>query len=422
VGPAGDERLKRLLGTPELAWLVTRVRRRLELGETLDATVTLADAAPAQRRALERLLGRPPRNGQALRVSLPDVDKLLRRSGACPEGLAVAVERLTGPVVVKARERAAHKAAWDAAYEPLEQAVSASGRAELDEWLRNVRSAGIVKRIEPNPLAARELLARAAIVVAALPAQREPLGRFASRLLGDAHALDEREPLTTVVLGAVRALAGIPPAAEGESPAEWRREVWAAVGLLRDPLSSTVLTLGLRGAPGSVTGRLLGLSAEAGEPFVLTLRQLAAGAPWHNGALAGQTTHVCENPVVVALAADRLGAACSPLVCISGQPGAAAMTLLRALAAAGARLRYHGDFDWGGVSIANALHARLPIEPWRHDAASLRAAIAAGASGPPLRGSPVNASWDPDLASTLHSAGHAVEEEAVVDQLLADLG
>lgn len=422
MGPAGDERLRRLLGTPELAWLVARTRRRLELGRTLDATITLRDATLGQRRAVERLLGRPPREGHALRVSLPAVDALLRRSGACPDGLAAAVERLTGPIIVVAERRAAHERAWAAAYDPLERAVAASGREELEAWLQRLRGAGTVKRIEPDPLAARTLLGDAATTLTALPAQREPLGRFAGRVLGDAHALDDSEPLATVVLGAVRALAGIAPPADGESPAEWRREAWAAVGVLRDPLSSTALTLGLPGTDRSATGRLLALAAEAGEPLVLTLRQLAAGSPWREQTLEGRTTHVCENPVVVALAADRLGAACNPLVCVGGQPGAAAMTLLRALATGGARLRYHGDFDWGGVSIANTLHARLPIEPWHYDTAALRAALAAGASGPPLRGNPVVARWDPDLASTLRSAGHAVEEEAVTDGLLADLG
>ena len=87
---------------------------------------------------------------------------------------------------------------------------------------------------------------------------------------------------------------------------------------------------------------------------------------------------VCENPVVVGEAADRLGAAAGPLVCIGGQPGAAAMTVLRAAVAAGATLRYHGDFDWGGVRIGNVLFDRLPLSPWRFDAASYRAAAGAG--------------------------------------------
>ena len=83
---ADVERLRRLLGDPELQWLLARVRRRLELGQPLEGTVTLADASAAQRRAAQRLLGRRPRAGRALNVSLGAVDELVRRSRAGPGG------------------------------------------------------------------------------------------------------------------------------------------------------------------------------------------------------------------------------------------------------------------------------------------------------------------------------------------------
>lgn len=91
-------RLHRLLGGEDLAWLVARVRKRLERDEPLHISVTLPNATEAQRQAVHRLLGRAPRPGRALSVSLPSVDDLLRRSGAHPDGLASAVLELTGPL------------------------------------------------------------------------------------------------------------------------------------------------------------------------------------------------------------------------------------------------------------------------------------------------------------------------------------
>jgi uncharacterized protein (TIGR02679 family) len=129
---------------------------------------------------------------------------------------------------------------------------------------------------------------------------------------------------------------------------------------------------------------------------------------------------VCENPVVLALAADRLGPRCPPLICTSGQPGAAVMTLLRRLAAAGAHLVHHGDFDWGGIRIGNVLNARLPVAPWRFDASAYERAVA-GHPGPRLRGAPVGAAWDAEVSAAMQRAGRVVEEEAVVDELLDDL-
>jgi uncharacterized protein (TIGR02679 family) len=120
------------------------------------------------------------------------------------------------------------------------------------------------------------------------------------------------------------------------------------------------------------------------------------------------------------MAADRFGLRCPPLVCTSGQPGAAVMVLLRRLTEAGARLSHHGDFDWGGVRIGNVLHARLAIRAWRFDAAAYEQAVAAD-PGPRLRGGATAACWDPKLAAAMLAAGHAVEEESVAERLLADL-
>lgn len=53
-------RLARLLGTPDLSWLVERARRRLVAGQPMTGSVSLADPTPAQRAAAERLLARAP--------------------------------------------------------------------------------------------------------------------------------------------------------------------------------------------------------------------------------------------------------------------------------------------------------------------------------------------------------------------------
>ncbi len=411
-----EERLRRLLGDPQLAWLVRRVRSRMEQGQPLEGTVTLARSTAAERQAFHRLLGRPPRQGRSLSVSLDAVDQLLRRSDACAEGLAAAVVLLGGPLTV--REDATE--AWREAFAELEAVVAASGRPELVHWLEDLRRSGRVKRLQPDPQRARTLLGRLASVLSALPADGEPLGRFAARRVGSAHALDDGKSLATLGLGAARALARLEPPRDGESPAESRREAWAAVGLLRGELSSVVLSSGLPGHTASGVGRILAVARDRGEPVALTLRQLARDPPTWDRSLRRTRVSVCENPVVLALAVDRLGPRCPPLVCTSGQPGAAVMTLLRGLAAAGAELVHHGDFDWGGIRIGNVLRARVSVAPWRFDVAAYERAVAVQ-PGPRLRGAPVGAAWDPGLSAAMRRAGRVVEEEAVVDELLDDL-
>jgi uncharacterized protein (TIGR02679 family) len=436
------ERLGRLLGDPELQWLLTRIRRRLELGEPLTGSVMFANASPAQHRAAQRLLGRQPRAGRALSVPLDAVDEVVRRSRVSPDGLAAAVIALTGPVVVRAEANTAERLAWEWAFAPLEELVSrrieveADGSEKLASWLQQLHRSGVLKRMSPNPGDARILLERLVTVLTALPADGEPLGGFAARAAGGAHALDEGEPLATLALGAVRALAELNAPGPGESRSESRREAWGSVGLLCDELSSVVLTLGLPGGEKTGSGRILQAAQRTGQPVWLTLRQLVRDPPeWmtayrvvpsgstaaSGGSFAGQMVHICENPVIVALAADRLGAECPPLVCTGGQPGAATMLLLRALVAAGARLAHHGDFDWGGIRIGNVLHARLALVPWQFDTEAYTRAADSVTSTQPLGDAPVAASWDPRLSDAMRHTGRRIEEELVVDELLADL-
>jgi uncharacterized protein (TIGR02679 family) len=399
------DRLSRLLGG-ELTWLVERVRKRLERGESLDTSVTLTSATQEQRDAVHRLLGRRPRAGAALTVALPAVDEILRRSGASPDGLAAAVTALTGPITDRAARAATLDAAWRRAFAPL--TAVAGSRAELAEWYARLHATGLVRRLTSTPETAGPLLADLARVVADLPSSGEPLSTFAARTAHDAHALDDGRPLATLALGAARVLAGLP-----EAPS---REVWASVGVVRDDVSSTVLTLGFPGDAHTATGRALAAFHAVGQPVVLTLRQLVGAPPrLPTGPIA-----ICENPVVVTTAADRLGPACPPLVCTHGQPGAAVMHLLRTLAETGADLRFHGDFDWGGVRIGNVLFDRLPIHPWRFDAPTYRTVVAAH-PGTALAGTPVAATWDPHLAPAMTELATKVEEERLLDTLVQDL-
>lgn len=412
MAAADHERLTRLLGGEDLAWLIDRVHRRIERGESLDTSVTLSDSSAEQRAAVHRLLGRRPRPGAALTVSLTRVDEILRHSGACQEGLAAAVIALTGPIAERAAAAAELERSWRCALAPLAAAVAE--RVELADWYGRIRAAGLIRRLTGTPDSASSLLADLATIIRSLPVNGEPLGRFAARIVGDAHALDDGRPLTTLALGAARAMADLPDGAGSE----WRREVWAGVGLLRDDLSSTVLTLGLPGDGETATGRMLGTWREVGQPALLTLRQLVRDTPRLR--LEGQDVFVCENPVVVSAAADNLGRHSRSLVCTGGQPGTAVLFLLRQLAKSGAVLRYHGDFDWGGLRIANVVFDRLPVQPWHFDAPSYRLATSVH-SGKRLTGTPATASWDANLGAAMSAVGMRVEEEAVLDDLVDDL-
>jgi uncharacterized protein (TIGR02679 family) len=418
-------RLHRLLGGHELAWLVDRVRRRLESGQSLDSTVTRPGAGDAERAAVGRLLGRAPRPGRSLSVPLPAVDQVLRDSGACPDGLAAAVIALTGPVTPR-REAADRLAlAWERAFAPLAGTVTA--HPELADWYAMLHTTGLVRRLARTPAEAAPLLAVLARLLPHLPAAPpRSLSTFAAEHTGDAHALDHG-PLATLTLDAVRSLTGAAPGGDTQS----RRETWAAVGLLLDELSSQVLALNLPGDDRTATGRALAALGTAAQPAVLTLRQLVRDPPLlptpppasdPGYPRRGGTAYVCENPAVVLAAADRLGRDCAPLICLQGQPSTAALRLLRLCTDSGWTLRYHGDFDWGGFRIAGRLLAHVPWTPWRYTTADYRAALAGYPATAPLTGTVADSPWDPPLAEAVLAAGRRIEEELVLDHLILDLG
>ena len=126
---------------------------------------------------------------------------------------------------------------------------------------------------------------------------------------------------------------------------------------------------------------------------------------------------VCENPTIVALAAARIGQGCAPLVCVNGQFGTPSLVLLRQLREAGARLRYHGDFDPAGLVIARRAMAEGMALPWRFGAQDYVVAP----KSVPFSGEPGPTPWDPALSDAMRLDRRTVHEEAVFGSLAEDL-
>ncbi|MFJ7196409.1 MULTISPECIES: TIGR02679 domain-containing protein [unclassified Streptomyces] len=120
-----------------------------------------------------------------------------------------------------------------------------------------------------------------------LPPRSRRSGRLASRLRGSPVPipLGDGMSLAALTLSGFRALMGF---LDG-SGADWRKEAWPSVGLLRDEPSSTVITLNLRciSALEWMTG--------SSEPSVLTLRQLIRRPP----VSTAPSVRICENPAVL---------------------------------------------------------------------------------------------------------------------------
>ncbi len=416
------DRARELAQRPGYATLLAALRERLERGGQ-PATVTLPNLDPAARRALADLLGRrrPPSPGSPVRLDAVEKGLLASRVGA---GLVEVLEVLGGPLTDRRARRVEAEAAWDAVWAVEHPGAS---RPEVRAWLQGLRRHGILRRLTGDPVQAAALLAQALDVVDRLPARGVALSVLAGEAVGDPHALDPGQPLATLVLRALARMADrdVPASARG------RRQLWAEVGVVCDPLSVSVLVLGLRLNGSDIVARSCNDHASCGVPLRLTLHQLVTtdslGSPQ-------EQILVCENPSVVAAATARAGevevpsassepasSVAHPLVCVEGVPDIAADRLLTGLVAGGSTLNFHADFDWGGLRIGNILVNRYGAMPWRFTAPDYRRAVAARAVVSELPARRGEAAWDRDLAPAMRGARVAIAEEQVLDELLGDV-
>lgn len=391
-----DARLQRLLGGEALAGLRKRLRQRYQRGAPT-GVMRLGELSEAEHAALAALAGRPARHVRSMQIEVAEIDARLARAELAVS-LRDALEQIDGPIVDLTAERLQARSAWQQLIEDCEH----SG---LRSALQTPGGLGLLKRLcGSRPEAGAQLVRDADRVLRRLPALGIPRAQLAVAALGDAHALDAGSPAATLVLTALRQLAAAEPDIEST------REQWAAAGVLVNELARPALALNLPGPTG----------AEAGEPTYLSLRRLLRSPPaW---GVIGCPVFVCENPNLLAIAADQLGPRCAPLVCTDGMPAAAQRVLLGQLRAAGAVLHYHGDFDWPGLRIGNLMLREHDARPWRFSTADYYAAVrGAPRPGRLLDDAAVSALWDDTLAGAMLAERLAIDEEGLAEVLLGDL-
>ncbi|WP_328906890.1 TIGR02679 family protein [Streptomyces sp. NBC_00234] len=395
------------LDRPELAPVWQAFHARLSTGRPV-TRVRTGPLDEAARSALADLLGLDRLPGPHLTVALARLDEALLDS--CGQDTRSVVTGIVGPLGDRAADRAAEAADRAALWEWFATHPVVRAQPALDAWVSPVRRAGV---IGGSVQATRRTLGDALRVLADIPARGEPLPVFATRVLDDSHALDDGTRLSSLVLRALSALHGVP----APETASDRRALWSRAGIADDALSTTVLTAGLRPVGRGPVAQALAVLSSAGHATHLTLAQLRAPGDLQ---FPRTTVHITENPSIPALALQRFGPSCPPLVCTSGWPNSAVILLLDRLAEAGAPLRYHGDFDGEGLRIAAHVLARSAATPWLMSTADFLAAHTRSPSGP-AAGRITEAPWDAGLAPALSAAGTAVLEEHVAEELLADL-
>lgn len=398
------------LRRPELSPVWNRIREHLERHGWAKLGSVSVDLDAQQAATLAGLLGTSRLRPGRLRLDLARLDQALR-SSRLNTGLLDALEQIGGKLVdgreIRITTAASEAELWSRLYAHSALALHAG----LREWLTRMRQRGTARRIAGERVGS--VLEQVLMVVGQLPARDLPLQRLAVRV-GSAHDLDWDQPLGSLILNALAHLHGQAP----PTSALGRRQLWAEFGVILDALSPTVLALNLQPEGEGLLAGILRACAQAGEPASVTLGQLnLEKLTFPSGHAA---VLICENPVVMEVIKTKLGASAPPIVCVAGRFNTAAGLLLGYLVNAGVRLRYHGDFDYPGIAIANEVIARFGAEPWLFDIASYRRALETSPGHPP-EGRLVVASWDSELAPAIAFHRRAVHQEAVVEDLLSEL-
>jgi|GEM_PF-2154653 len=319
---------------PVLEAALERYRRDGTLGRSSPA---LEDAAWD---ALSRLLGRRVR-----RLDLLDLDAALRQTRYGLPLLEVLQELNGGPILVQREQKST-----------LERALSETLQAVSDpEWRaaleRGEAGASLIRTaLNKNPEAQKnallEDLRRVSSALNLLRASALHLPILAVRVADNAHALDP-DRRAGKLLGA--ALEGL------NLPAP-----------LRDRVSSSVLVANLRGAAW--------LEAAAERALIL---------PWLEVDRLGvvraenDALHIVENPAVFEKLLEHWPE--KSLLCTSGQPSHAALSLLERLSLS-TTLKVCCDLDVGGLHIAARLKRRFPAQfaAWHYDLETYRTLLKTG--------------------------------------------
>jgi uncharacterized protein (TIGR02679 family) len=400
---------------PEYRRLLDAARRSLErTGGSLDGSISVNSPSDAERKAIIGITGTYREGGASrLTVRLSDLDAAVAE--ATGGGLAGLLAGIFGEPL---RDRPAERERLAAGVDKCVRLLGDSYLSSFEwysAWVAGLRADGTLTRLVNSSNIGPVL--QAVNVLQAMDGRQAPvlLQALAAEVTGDTKALSHPTVLSSLVLRALAQRLGAPKPVSAED----RRELWDEFDVVVDDLASRVLVLGLP-AVGDGLGDWLTSAARRGIPFYVTLQQLVS-MPVSVGEPA---VYVCENPAVLRAACGSLGSLSMPLICTEGRPSTAFHRLASAVVAGGGQLRYHGDFDWPGISIAAAVMARHGAVPWRLGTADYLAGVrACAASGEsvPLSGSPLATPWDPSLSAMMTKAGQVLYEESVTDALLADL-
>jgi uncharacterized protein (TIGR02679 family) len=383
--------------------------------------VILSDCTPTERREIASFLGKPLYADLNIRVKLADVEKALLHSFNCTLPDLLRAYFPDRELVTRVDQQAQHRDYQLRFRTALAEITTqlpqdAHGRHWLEhglhgeQWLyaryKNASTEEQQKQLK--------LVAYIARLLDQLPQPGTPerLALFAQRTSGDPHMLDAGRAAGRLFLLALSDMAGdkIQGDREGRlypiravqadlrlvgaldetlavalenvtGDREQEHILYRNAGLLVDTISTNVAAYNLASALYLDGTPDLLLQTAGARVMLLPLRQLQE---WQSVTSSSAAIYVVENPQVFEEIIASVHAENEPptLVCASGWPSVAVLTLLDLLLSASPvyNLCYSGDFDARGLQIAAYMLARYPdrCRLWRFDCDTYSAVLQQG--------------------------------------------
>ncbi len=426
----------------ELDRLLLKLREKyIEQGQ-VGGQIQLTDCTLHERREIASFLGKTPYRYTVIKLRLSDVDVALQKSGfRCTLLELLEAFFPDQPLVTLPQLRAVHATRQEQFLHALESIVDAQaddtrGRYWLLEgqhglnWL-HARHKNAVAEEQDRQLATIKYVVT---LLNRLPGVDAPvrLDLFAQRTSGDPHSLDPGRPAGRLFLLALSDLAESSTAGQGRVQ---DIQLYQNAGLLVDTISSNVAVFHLSSACNPDGSRDPMIATAGARIMLLPLGQLMQ---WSAVSSMHTDIYVIENPqvfeeVVAYLQArpDHTAAETNELptvVCTSGWPSVAALTLLDQLLTASPlnRLYYSGDMDLKGLQIAAYLMECYPMRclPWHIDTEAYNLAMQDGgilARENELQLLNTLPGTFSALIKTIQAQGKWAYQEGIVQLLISDL-
>lgn len=358
--------------------LMRELRKKWESFGRTAGSVTLKNAAEAERRAIGGIVGKSFTD-KTITITFREFEQGLQKTRFAPIDMKTVLEEyFAAPLQTNQEQKEQAQRAREEFFARLLACFESSGenRPAAFHWIREMQDWKkygyqiLIKEFIREPKAA-EILARnvgsALVRLEETEGEERLLAVFAASVSGNPHYFDRGTAAGQLLTHAVCFWrnADVP-----QSAYEWR-ECMQSVGIVPDNIASMVHVFGVRLDAADGPHPAYEAFYRRKEPCVLTaenLKSITGAKAEHN------RVYVVENEMVFLYLVENARDRNVSILCTSGQLRAAAIRLLDHLAESGADIHYSGDLDPAGMDIADRLWQRYGdrLHLWRMGAGDYR--------------------------------------------------